>query len=121
MDDLKSASVERVFGLDAAIFEAVAAVLHADDRVGDWPSGICVRRLSLVSRPPSQSWRAIPMNTYQLVKLDSGLWAIERLVDGELQDLMFGRYQDENAARHALNVFARIGMGETSREPGSVE
>ena len=55
------------------------------------------------------------MNTYKPVKLDSGLWAIERFVDGESHGFTLGRYEDKAAAAHFANVYARMEMLEVPK------
>jgi len=57
------------------------------------------------------------MSTYKAVQLESGPWAIERFANGESQGFMFGRYQDEDAARHMINVFSRMEMQHTAPPP----
>jgi len=57
------------------------------------------------------------VTTYQLVKLDSGLWAIERFVDGASHGFTLGRYEDKATARYFANVFARMEMREGPKPP----
>jgi hypothetical protein len=59
------------------------------------------------------------VNTYQAIELDSGLWAIERFVDGESHGFTLGRYEDKAAAIHFAKVYARMEVLEVPRRPDS--
>ena len=61
--------------------------------------------------------RPKPVNTYQPIEPDSGLWAVERFVDGESHGFTLGRYEDKAAASRFANVYARMELLEVPREP----
>jgi hypothetical protein len=50
----------------------------------------------------------VPMITFELVRLDTGLWAVERFVDGESHGFTWGRYRYEGDARIIAGVLTRL-------------
>jgi hypothetical protein len=54
-----------------------------------------------------------PMNTYRLMKLESGRWGIEWLVDGRSQGLVWGWFATEGVA-----LFAAIDLASMEHREG---
>jgi hypothetical protein len=60
------------------------------------------------------------VNTYRVMPLESGRWAVEWLVDGVVQGLTYGTFSSRSEAAFYAYELSKMEVREPPRHPGTI-